>query len=570
MIRLRGAAGRGLSRQRRDWAIVASVGLIATALRLALAHYSLWFDEFASLYFAGQPLHRLWSAWMVRETNPPLYYTLLHLWVAAFGLGIVRLRLLSVLGGAAAIAMVFAGLRPLYGRRAAIGAVMMMAASAQQFYFAQQVRAYMFLYLAVAVSFIGLLRIAQSAQNNAQPSRRAWAAYVGGAVAAAYLHTTGLLWPAAATLALIATCPAFRPWHGRRWRALLLANAVIAAAAGWWLWITAQQFGLSGGNLGWMRPPTIGELVWTLRSTILLTRRAEGWQQAIPAALAALALFGAVRTWDRATTRLTVVCLIVAAALFVGLSAVQPILLDRTVFWVSLFPVTLAAAGIGAMARPRAAWAAIAAIVALLSVNLWLWLPTRRVEDWSDPVARLAHDPAAIVLVDGEAISVVLDKACAVELGRAACPFPIVPVAGAGAVFDRWAIGDSRPFAPPLGGPGLFPPGAHAYLLRRSAQDVLRDLHGIGLLGRIPVGSPAFIGPLHDGVLATLGTRARITPGYLRMMSPGAGQPCPGAQARSSSRRGDAIAPETCPYPGGGNNGIAGELRAKEQQGELP
>ena len=51
------------------------------AFRIHTAQYSLWYDELASLEFARQPVSRLWSSWMLRETNPPLFYTMLSGWI---------------------------------------------------------------------------------------------------------------------------------------------------------------------------------------------------------------------------------------------------------------------------------------------------------------------------------------------------------------------------------------------------------------------------------------------------------------------------------------------------------
>ena len=105
---------------RREPAILGAILLAAAALRIATADYALWFDEFASLVFAHQPLDHLWSGWMARESNPPLYYTLLKGWIALVGEGDVALRLLSILIGLAGIATAWSIARRLGGRSAAI------------------------------------------------------------------------------------------------------------------------------------------------------------------------------------------------------------------------------------------------------------------------------------------------------------------------------------------------------------------------------------------------------------------------------------------------------------------
>ena len=64
--------GSGLESRIGLAALTAAV-LVAAMVRLAFSDYSLWFDELASVFFASQPTERLWSAWMLRETNPPLF-----------------------------------------------------------------------------------------------------------------------------------------------------------------------------------------------------------------------------------------------------------------------------------------------------------------------------------------------------------------------------------------------------------------------------------------------------------------------------------------------------------------
>src|SRR5512142_2026365 len=89
----------------RHWFRLSLIVLLALGLRLHLAgEQSLWRDEIASVAFARLPLSQLWSVWMVHETNPPLYYSLLHVWIRLFGEGEFAVRSLSAVIGAAAVA----------------------------------------------------------------------------------------------------------------------------------------------------------------------------------------------------------------------------------------------------------------------------------------------------------------------------------------------------------------------------------------------------------------------------------------------------------------------------------
>ena len=490
--------------------------VVAAAIRFALARYSLWFDELASVFFASQPVSRLWSAWMVRETNPPLYYSLLHAWSAAFGPGVVSLRSLSIVASLAAMIVTYRGIKGIYGPRAAAIAVSMMALSAQHLYFAQQVRGYMVLYLAVTISFFGLMRIARSAESGAAGSAGAWCAYVAGAIAAVYCHTTAMLWPIAGTIALMIASPMFRPLRGRSFGRLVLANAVVLAGAAWWIGITYLQTRVPNDNLGWIAPATVRTMIWTLRASVLLTRGATGWQQVIPLAVGALALWGTARTWRQATTRLAMGCLVISATLFILASQIQPILLDRTVFWLSIFPLTLAAIGIDGLRRRTATWTVAAALLLLLGVNMMHVAPILQHEDWRTPVERVALVPHGIMLVDGEAMNVAVEQACIVALHRRDCPFPVVTVLGGSPNYDRWADGYASRITMPM--LRTMKSGkAVVFLLRCGSQDALFDLHHAGMLRSLPLASPSFLGPLPPGFLPELLRHVRIVHGLLRL-----------------------------------------------------
>ena len=490
--------------------------IVAAAIRFALARYSLWFDELASVFFASQPLSRLWSAWMVRETNPPLYYSLLHAWSAAFGFGLVSLRSLSIVASLGAMIVTYQGIKGSNGRRAAAIAVSMMALSAQHLYFAQQVRGYMALYLAVTISFFGLMRIARSAEAGAAGSAGAWCAYVAGAIGAVYCHTTAMLWPIAGTIALMIASPMFRPVRGRSFGRLVLANAVVLAGAAWWIGITYLQTRVPNDNLGWIAPATVRTMIWTLRASVLLTRDAAGWQQVIPLAVGALALCGTVGTWRQATTRLAMGCLVISATLFVVASQIQPIILDRTVFWLSIFPLTLAAIGIDGLGHRNAIRTVAAGLLLLLGVNMLYVAPTLQHEDWSTPVRRVALVPNGILLVDGEAMNVAVEQACSVELHLHACPFPVVTVLGDAPNYDRWADGHATAVTMPI--LRTMQSGkAVVFLLRCGSQDVLFDLHHAGMLRSIPLVGPSFMGPLPRTFLPELLRNVRIVDGLLRL-----------------------------------------------------
>ncbi|MFX4883844.1 hypothetical protein ABTB71_19260, partial [Acinetobacter baumannii] len=63
------------------------------------------FDEYASRYFSDQPFSRLWGWWLLRETNPPLFYSLLRLWRMVVPEADWSMRALPVLIGCVHLAL---------------------------------------------------------------------------------------------------------------------------------------------------------------------------------------------------------------------------------------------------------------------------------------------------------------------------------------------------------------------------------------------------------------------------------------------------------------------------------
>jgi mannosyltransferase len=82
----------------------------------------LWLDEAFSVWLGWQPVGEM-LGWLMRiDQHPPLYYALLHLWMA-LGDGAATVRALSALCGTLTIPVVY-----LLGRRLADGKVGLLAA----------------------------------------------------------------------------------------------------------------------------------------------------------------------------------------------------------------------------------------------------------------------------------------------------------------------------------------------------------------------------------------------------------------------------------------------------------
>jgi hypothetical protein len=480
------ARSRGLV---SGWPLFCALG-IAAAVRIATSDYSLWFDDLASLFYAAQPLDRLWSGWMVRETTPPLYYALLRGWCDLFGWGADVARVPSILASLAGIGIVYWGVRRQYGAHSAAGAALLLALSPQQLFFAHQVRAYIFLFAAIAASYFGILSVVRSNTRTLAP----WGIYVAGAVAGIYLHTTACLWPVAASLALILCDRRFVPFIGSRWLELAAANVLVLVAASWSLAIVWLQMTILAGNIGWISPPDLTQLpVFLLRATFL-DWEPTGVRLLAPALIAALAIGYLVRTWKDPRSSFTFYCFVLSVTAFVAVSLKQPILIDRTVLWLSVFPLALAAAGLTdrrVCTIYRLGFVVVGFLLAAATVST---IPHLEREDWRLPVRTAARHRDAVVIVDGEAMSATMQMACRSELGTARCPFAVATLMVPGKMMDRW--GDC------YGASALFErqqaetDRLKAYTFSRWAHDPLDEMHQRGLLLDIQNNPRSFVGPL--------------------------------------------------------------------------
>ena len=150
------------------WGLLAAVLVLGAGLRLyRVGAKSVWLDETAALELAGRPLFGTadggWGPGLLaecarRDTHPPFYYSLLHLWLWGSD-GAARARALSAVLGVAAIGVLYALARRLLGRGPALVASLLLAVSAWQVYFGQEARHYVLSTLLAALSWYFLVRV---------------------------------------------------------------------------------------------------------------------------------------------------------------------------------------------------------------------------------------------------------------------------------------------------------------------------------------------------------------------------------------------------------------------------
>ncbi|NIJ22019.1 putative membrane protein [Sphingomonas naasensis] len=423
----RGAAGAEWS---RGDLLVVPVLLGAIALRIVSAGYSLWFDEIAAVTLAHQPLDHLWSGWMAREANPPLYYTLLKGWMALFGSGDLAVQLLSVAIGTAGIGAAWWAARRLGGTGAGLIAALLLAISPAHLDFSQEVRSYILAQTAALFACAAIILYLE------RPRLAPLAGYALAAGVALYAHTTMALFVGLSNFALFWLLRRDRPAL-LRW---ILANALVAMLWSWWAWISLGQAAGGDTAFGWITRPDLPAAL-TMTATVYLPFYVAS-ERIVFAPLLALAWLGGLG-WFAARDRRPAVVLLAALTLAAPLllwavSQRLPIFLPRTLFWAAGPATVLLAVALAAVPSRPMRGALVALLVALQIGALLRWLPERETEAWPQTLATIARiDPHAAVIVEGDAMGVAAE-----HYRQAQAPglriFIVQRPAGA---VDRWAEG---------------------------------------------------------------------------------------------------------------------------------
>jgi mannosyltransferase len=168
--------------------------LLALALRTTELGIGFWIDEGLSVGIANRPVGDIPHALRL-DGSPPLYYLLLHFWMAVFGTTEEATRALSVLFAVLAVPVAWWAARGLFGTRAAWMAAVLAATNPFLTQFAQEARMY------ALVALLTLLACGAYGRAFApglpERARRPWAvAYAVALALMLYTHNWALFFGA--------------------------------------------------------------------------------------------------------------------------------------------------------------------------------------------------------------------------------------------------------------------------------------------------------------------------------------------------------------------------------------
>lgn len=184
---------------------LAAVVLVAAGVALRLGSTSpLWLDEALSANIASLPVSELLDA-LRRDGHPPLYYLLLHGWMALVGDGDHAVRALSTVFGLATLPLLWAAARRAGGRSCALAATVLYATSPFAIRYSTETRMYSLVAFLVVAGWLAIRR----AQERPTLSRLALLSLLAGALLLTHYWSFFLL-------SAVGTCLLVRVWQARR------------------------------------------------------------------------------------------------------------------------------------------------------------------------------------------------------------------------------------------------------------------------------------------------------------------------------------------------------------------
>lgn len=147
--------------------LVFIITLVGGFLRvLLLDTKGMWLDETFSVWMASHSVAEILQ-WVVRiDQHPPLYYLLLHYWIAFNGDTPYYVRLLSVLFGAGTIPVIYLIGKRMSGVVVGVVAAMLLAFSLFNIYYAQETRMYTLLTFNAAAAIYALVRLLTDSRSR--------------------------------------------------------------------------------------------------------------------------------------------------------------------------------------------------------------------------------------------------------------------------------------------------------------------------------------------------------------------------------------------------------------------
>ena len=236
--------------------------LLSIVLRTRDFGVGFWIDEGLSVGIADRPLGDIPAALRL-DGSPPLYYSLLHVWIAVFGTSEEATHALSLLFAVLAVPVAWWAARGIFGPTAGLAAALLAATNPFLTHYAQETRMYalvVLLGLLACGTFARAFVLTGTADAPERRLRRRWAALFAVALAALmYTHNWALFFALGCGLTWLVLLFAAR---GEARRELFLdgllgfGGALLLFAP----WLPTLAFQVQHTGAPWSNAPDLGNL----------------------------------------------------------------------------------------------------------------------------------------------------------------------------------------------------------------------------------------------------------------------------------------------------------------------
>ena len=244
------APGRSTVLDRRSVRSLGALALLAIALRIPNLGRAFWVDEGISIGIASHPLSQI-PALLRLDGSPPLFYVILHLWLAMFGSSETSTHLLALAGSLVVIPVAWWSARTLFSERCAWCAAVLAATNPFLNWYATETR----MYPLVCSLAIVAVTFSVRASNRRSGRDALWAACAFAALL--YTHNWGFYLCAVTAVWLGARAMVRRDWS----QVTAIAAAGTGVAVAYLPWLPTFVAQASHTAAPWAVSPSPGDLI---------------------------------------------------------------------------------------------------------------------------------------------------------------------------------------------------------------------------------------------------------------------------------------------------------------------
>lgn len=416
-----------------------------------LGSKGLWLDEAFSVWMAWQPLADMFG-WLLKiDQHPPLYYSLLHLWLI-FGDDAATVRAFSAVLSTLTIPVIYSLGRNIGGKQVGLLAAFILALAPFHVRFAQETRMYALLTLNASLAMLAVSYLLTDSRSRTEPigsqitafwqtwrnkhrpasapvtdfradlawltqplQRRwlpgqaiqtdlAWLGYILFSTATLLSHNTAIFFPIAINLAIIGlfglrqlgwlpTKNRLNLPSGSNW-----LKAQVGLALLWSPWLAAfliQAYGVD--REFWISPPDFGTVTWTIKN--FLSPFLPGYIQGSWLVWSGYGLLFGLGLWHLRRRPGWLILLLFLIITPIGgqllVSLRRPLFYDRTLIWATIPLYLLLACGLRALPHRALVVMALLMLMTVNTFSLREYYFVFQKEEWDQAASYVADQVAA-------------------------------------------------------------------------------------------------------------------------------------------------------------------------------